>query len=343
MARKKTAALTYKRAGVDVRAVDSSLAAVGRHVCSTHRLGPGRVLDGFGGYAGTVRAPGGPTLAFHTDGVGTKALVASALKRYGTVGIDCVAMNVNDIACVGAVPLAFVDYIAASRNDRGALAQIAAGLARGAKEADVPIVGGETAVMPGMIRGRGFAFDLAGAVAGQVPDGSAVDGKSVRKGDAVIGVESSGLHSNGYTLARKALKGLPYSRKVGGESLADALLRPTRIYSGPAQKAARKFEVHGMAHITGGSFAKLLRLKKAGYELDSMPPPPPIMELIESRGVGRAEMYRTFNMGVGFCVIAPEGQARGIRALFARHRMRSWTVGTVSGRPGVRAGGVRIA
>lgn len=335
--------LTYKKAGIDVRAIDSSLSAVGRHVRSTHHLGPGRVLDGFGGYAGTVRAPGGGELAFHTDGVGTKALVASALKRYGTVGIDCVAMNVNDIACVGAVPLAFVDYVAASRNDGRALGQIASGLARGAKEADVPIVGGETAVMPDMMRGGGFSFDLAGSVAGLVPDGGRIDTKSIRKGDAIIGVESSGLHSNGYTLARRALEGLPYSEKVGGQSLADALLCPTRIYSGPAQRAAQKFEVHGMAHITGGSFAKLMRLKKAGYCLDSMPPPPPIMELIESRGVGRAEMYRTFNMGVGFCIVAPESQARGIRAVFSRRRMRSWVVGTVSGGPGVSAGGVKVA
>lgn len=336
-------ALTYKKAGVDVRAIDSSLAAVGRHVRSTHRLGPGRVLDGFGHYAGTVRMRGGPTLAFHTDGVGTKAALAASLGRYGTVGIDCVAMNVNDIACVGAVPLAFVDYIAANRNDRSALAQIASGLARGAKEARVPIVGGETAVMPGLIQGRRFSFDLAGAVAGHVPDGASVDGKSVKRGDAIIGVESSGLHSNGYTLARKALEGLPPSAKVGGRSLADALMEPTRIYSGPAQKAAQRFEVHGMAHITGGSFAKLMRLKRAGYEMDSMPPPPPVMELIESRGVAEKEMYRTFNMGVGFCVVAPESQARGIRALFARRRMRSWVVGSVSGRPGVRAGRLKIA
>lgn len=335
-------ALTYKKAGVDVRAIDSSLSGIGRRLASTHRLGPGRVLHGFGHYAGVVRMRGGPQLAFHADGVGTKAAVAAALGRYGTVGIDCVAMNVNDIACMGAVPLAFVDYIAANKNDKRAFAAIAGGLARGAREADVPVVGGETAVMPGLLAGRGFAFDLAGAVAGYLP-GRPIDGRSIKKGDAVIGVESSGLHSNGYTLARKALKGLPYSRRVGGRSLGAALLEPTRIYSRAALEAARKCEVHGMAHVTGGSFAKLMRLKKTGYELDSMPPPPPVMELIASRGVREAEMYKTFNMGVGFCVVAPEGEARRIRAVFSRHRMRSWTVGCVSSKKGVRAGGLRIA
>lgn len=334
--------LTYKKAGVDVRAIDSSLSAVGKRVASTHRLGPGKVLHGFGHYAGIVKMRGGPQLAFHADGVGTKALVAASLKKYGTVGIDCIAMNVNDIACMGAVPLAFVDYIAANKNDRRALSQIAAGLARGAKKADVPIVGGETAVMPGLVAGREFAFDLAGAVVGYVP-GRPIDGRAVRKGDAVIGVESSGLHSNGYTLARKALKGVSYSRRVGRQSLGEALLEPTRIYSRAALEAAAKCEIHGMAHITGGSFAKLSRLKRAGYELDSMPPPPPIMELIASRGVKETEMYRTFNMGVGFCAVAPEGEARRIRSVFSKHRMRSWVVGSVSGKTGVRVGRLKVA
>ena len=334
--------LTYKKAGVDVRAIDSSLSAVGKSIASTHRLGPGKVLHGFGHYAGIVKMRRGPQLAFHVDGVGTKAVVASTLGKYGTVGIDCIAMNVNDIVCMGAIPLAFVDYIAANKNDRRAITQIATGLARGAKEANVPIVGGETAIMPGLVAGRKFAFDLAGAVVGHIP-GRPIDGHAVRKGDVVIGVESSGLHSNGYTLARKALKGISYSRKVGRQSLGKALLEPTRIYSRAALKVAAKCEIHGMAHITGGSFSKLARLKKVGYELDSMPPPPPIMELIASRGVKETEMYRTFNMGVGFCVLAPEGEARKIRAVFSGHRMRSWTIGHVSGKSGVRVGRLKVA
>ena len=334
--------LTYKKAGVDVRAIDSSLSAVGKNIASTHRLGPGKVLHGFGHYAGIVKMRGGPQLAFHVDGVGTKAVVAAALGKYGTVGTDCIAMNVNDIACMGAVPLAFVDYIAANKNDRRALTQIAAGLARGAREADVPIVGGETAIMPGLVAGRKFAFDLAGAVSGYIP-GRPIDGRAVGKGDVVIGVESSGLHSNGYTLARKALKGVPYSRRVGRQSLGEALLEPTRIYSRAALKVAAKCDIHGMAHITGGSFSKLSRLKKVGYELDSMPPPPPIMELIASRGVKETEMYRTFNMGVGFCVLAPESEARKVRSVFSGHRMRSWVVGYVSGKSGVRVGRLKVA
>ena len=337
--------LTYRGAGVDVAAIERSQRARGRMMASTHRLRGARTVHGFGHYAGIVEIPGGRLLATHTDGVGTKVAVACMMERYDTVGIDCVAMNVNDIVCVGAEPVSFVDYIAASRNDPAIFRAIMRGLVRGAKEAGVPIVGGETAVMPGVLRGRGFAFDLAGMVAGIARKGRLVTGSAVRPGDAIVGAGSTGLHSNGYTLARKALLGR-YSvgdRVRGVGRIGDALLRPTRIYARPVLEILEKCRVSGLAHITGGSFAKLLRLGAASYEIDSLPRIPPVMGLIEEQGVGRAEMCRTFNMGVGFCVVAPQDQVPGIRAAFRRHKIPSWQVGRVAAGRGVRVGPDRIA
>ncbi|MDD9809766.1 MAG: phosphoribosylformylglycinamidine cyclo-ligase [Thaumarchaeota archaeon] len=343
--RARRRALTYRDAGVDIAAIERSRRAIGRLISSTHARARGaRVAGAFGHYAGIVRTRDGTLVATHTDGVGTKVLVASRLRKYGTVGIDCVAMNVNDIVCVGATPVSFVDYIAASRNDTAIFRSIVSGLARGAREARVPIVGGETAIMPDLLRAGEFTFDLAGTVVGTIPPGRAVTGRAIRRGDVIIGARSSGLHSNGYSLARRALAGIPLGERVaGGRSLGDELLRPTRIYAVPALEVLSRFDVHGMAHITGGAFANLLRLKRASYEIDSLPRTPPIMELIRSRGVEDAEMYRTFNMGVGLCVIAAEADARGIIAALRGHGIASQAIGHVGAGSGVRVGGVDVA
>jgi len=238
----------------------------------------------------------------------------------------------------------FVDYIAASRNDTAVFRSIVSGLARGAREARVPIVGGETAIMPDLFRAGAFTFDLAGTVVGTIPPGRAVTGRAIRRGDAIIGARSSGLHSNGYSLARRALAGMPLGERVPrGRSLGEELLRPTRIYATAALDAMSRFDVHGMAHITGGAFSNLLRLKRASYEIDSLPRTPPIMELIRSRGVADAEMYRTFNMGVGLCVIADEADARGIVAAMRRHGIASQVIGHVGAGAGVRVSGLKVA
>ena len=287
-------------------------------------------------------------IATHTDGVGTKAVIASMMSRYDTIGIDCVAMNANDIVCVGAVPVSFVDYIAASANDERIFADIARGLAAGARAAGVPVVGGETAVMPGMFGRAGgrLAFDLAGTIVGTIP-GRPILGDAIRAGDVIVGARSSGLHSNGYTLARRALLGRGGygldSRVRGVGRIGEALLRPTRIYTRPAAEIAEAGLAHGLAHITGGSFAKLTRLNAdVMYDLDSLPRPPPIMRLIADRGVGEAEMHRTFNMGIGFCVVAPPESADEIVAAFRRHRVPASPVGTVRKGRGVRAGGIEL-
>jgi len=317
------------------------------------------VEHGFGHYAGIVRiGGGGARIATHTDGVGTKVMVANALKRYDTVGIDCVAMNVNDVICTGATPISFVNYIAANRNDESKFAEIARGLAKGARRGAVPIVGGETAVMPGLFGGGGsgssrkFEFDLAGMVVGLLPpskrDTTRVLGGRITRGDVIIGAHSTGLHSNGYTLARKALDGTSLRSKLyrGGPTVGDALLEPTEIYVKPVLDMVRdaKVEIHGLAHITGGSFTKLTRLKRIGFEIDDLPPTPRVMQLVMERGrIPVSEMYRTFNMGVGFCVVAPEDSALAITKAFSRYRIRSRRIGRVTANAGVTVGSSRIA
>lgn len=308
--------LTYAAAGVDIAARDrtvSALVAPARHA----RRGAGRaLLDGH--YAGVVDLPGPYGVAVTTDGVGTKLLVASALERWDTVGIDCVAMNVNDLLCVGAEPVAFVDYLAVQRPDPVRARDIGRGLAEGARRANVGLVGGETAVLPELVHD----FDLAGTAVGFVRKERVVTGRAIRPGDAVVGVPSSGIHSNGLTLARKVLRKAelgyddpcPWDR---GRSLGEELLEPTRIYVKEILALLRRCRAHGLAHITGSGLLKLRRLTKLGFRLDDPIEPPPVFEFLEMEGrIDGAEMYRTFNMGMGFvAVVAPKEADRAVRAL----------------------------
>ena len=339
-------AITYKKAGVDVAKIKKTQASIGRIIKTTHRLQKmAKVSHGFGHYAGIVQIPGGQLLATHTDGVGTKVIIANMLKKYDTIGIDCIAMNVNDIICIGATPVSFVDYIAANKNDEKIFKKIVQGLVKGAKKAAVPIVGGETAIMPDVISGTGFSFDLAGMVVGLLSKKQVVLGNSIKKGDCIIGVKSSGLHSNGYTLARKALlsKYLLSDRVKGVGKIGEALLTPTKIYVKPVLEIQAKCKIHGLANITGGSFTKLLRLKNIGYDLDSMPKAPPIMQLISDQGISTSEMYKTFNMGVGFCIIAPKSEENKINSIFKKHKMKSQKVGSVIQKKGVFVNSSKIS
>ncbi len=288
---------------------------------------------------------GGKLLATHTDGVGTKVLIANLMKKYDTVGIDCVAMNVNDIICTGATPISFVDYIAANKNDQKIFKKIVEGLVKGAKKAAVPIVGGETAIMPDLIAGKGFGFDFAGMVVGILSKKQMVLGNSIKSGDVIIGAKSTGLHSNGYSLARKILLS-KYSLKdkiKGVGVLGNALLAPTEIYVKPVLEMLEKCKINGLAHITGGAFTKLLRLKSIGYDLNHMPKPTPIFELIQKRGVKIDEMYKTFNMGVGFCVVAPKNQAAKIKSIFRKHKISCQEIGKVVNKKGVYVNSKKIA
>ena len=330
--------LTYKEAGVDISKIKQSQAAIGKMIESTHKLQKmAKITHGFGHYAGIVEIPGGKLLATHTDGVGTKVVIANLMKKYNTIGIDCVAMNVNDIICIGATPVSFVDYIAANKNDQVIFKKIVEGLVKGAKKSAMPIVGGETAIMPDVIAGKGFSFDLAGMVVGLVSKKDIVLGNKISPGDVIIGAKSSGIHSNGYSLARKALLS-KYSVKdkvKGVGVIGDALLMPTEIYVKPVLEIIQKCKVNGLAHITGGAFTKLMRLKKIGYEIDSLPKMPPIMRLIEEQGVKSEEMYKTFNMGVGFCIITPKDQATRIKAIFKKHKITTQEIGRITSKKGV--------
>lgn len=338
--------VTYRDSGVDINKIKQSQASIGKLISSTHNLRKGiRTMSGFGHYAGIVETAKGQLLATHTDGVGTKVIIAQMMRKYDTVGIDCVAMNVNDIICTGAVPVSFVDYIAANRNDEKIFKEIVRGLVSGARKARVPIVGGETAILPDIIAGRDFSFDLAGMVLGLLEKKDMVLGGKIRRGDTIIGVASSGLHSNGYSLARKALLSKFSVRdKIRGVGvLGEALLEPTEIYVEPVLEALRECRIHGLAHITGGSFTKLLRLKKTGYVLDELPEPPEIFHLIESRGVEKKEMYKTFNMGTGFCLVVPREEEGDIVGIFKKHGLKSGPVGRIAERKGVFVGRLRIA
>ena len=338
--------ITYKKVGVDISQIKKSQKAIGQLLTSTHKLQKqAKITHGFGHYAGIVQIPGGKLLATHTDGVGTKVIIANMMKKYDTIGIDCVAMNVNDIICIGATPISFVDYIAANRNNQSIFKQIVSGLVKGAKKASMPIVGGETAIMPDLISGKGFGFDLAGMVVGLLSKKQMILGNSIKPNDVIIGEKSSGLHSNGYSLARKVLlKKYSLKQKLRGVGvLGNALLKPTEIYVKPVLEAAEKCSVHGLAHITGGSFTKLLRLKQIGFELDNFPKSPPLMQLIENCGVKSDEMYKTFNMGIGFCLISPQNEVKKIRKIFKKHKMTTYEIGSVSKKNGVFINSKKIA
>ena len=338
--------LTYKKAGVDISNIKKSQITIGKLIQSTHKLQKkAKIAHGFGHYAGIVEIPGGKLLATHTDGVGTKVAIANLMKKYDTVGIDCIAMNVNDIICIGATPISFVDYIAANKNDQRIFKEIVKGLVAGAKKSNVPIVGGETAIMSDLFEGKGFAFDLAGMVVGLLSKNEIVLGNKIKQGDVIIGANSTGIHSNGYSLARKALlKKYSVKDKIKGVGvLGDALLKPTEIYVNPVLEIIKKSKVNGLAHITGGAFTKLLRLKNIGFEIDSLPKLPPIMGLIEEQGVPEDEMYKTFNMGVGFCVICSKDDVGEIKAIFKKHKIESQEIGRIISRKGVNVNSKKIA
>ena len=308
----------YAKAGVDQGAADSAVAALVRALGAIELGRPSRQVPLPGHYASVIRIDDRTGVALSTDGVGTKLLVAEQLGRFDTVGIDCVAMNVNDIICVGAEPLAMLDYIAIERADPRTCEQIGIGLARGAELAGVEIPGGELAQLGDMVRG----FDVAGACFGTVALDSVVDGSAVRPGDAVIGLPSSGLHSNGYTLARAALDGVPLEDERLGRPLGDVLLEPTEIYVKPVLELLRStVDVRGLAHITSGGLDNLLRLAaEVGYEIDDPLPVPPVFELIEERGgVAGEEMHDVFNMGCGFCCVVAADNEDAAVALLRSH------------------------
>lgn len=288
--------LTYAEAGVDIDASEAATAAL------VNAAG-----EFEGDYAGLVEI-GEQYLALATDGVGTKLLVAEAIGDYSTIGIDCLAMNVNDLVAQGVQPVAFVDYLAVEEPDDEMAEELGEGLRRGAKEANVALVGGETAVLPEVIKG----FDIAGACAGLAPKDAIFPGEA-QPGDALVGWESSGIHSNGLTLARKAVtQSNEYTDPFPpnpDRSIGEELLEPTRLYTN-LLSPLREHDVHGCAHITGGGWTNLTRLGGHHYEITDPFDPQPVFEYVQDEGgVSDEEMHRTFNMGTGFVAALPADQA----------------------------------
>jgi phosphoribosylformylglycinamidine cyclo-ligase len=313
----------YARAGVDQSGSGAAVAALVKVLGGIQTGRPTRAALGSGHYAAVLRLDDSRGLALACDGVGTKVIVAERLGRLDTVGIDCIAMNVNDVICVGAEPIAVLDYIAVEEADPAGLEQIARGLRRGAEEAGVEIPGGELAVLPELIRGHPSprGFDLLGFCVGLVDLDALVTGERIEPGDALIGLPSSGIHSNGLTLARRVLDDL--DEEVDGQTVGDLLLEPTAIYVGAIRKLLEaEVDVRGLAHITGDGFLNLLRLEAhVGYRIDSPLPVPLVFELIAERGaVEPAELYEVFNMGCGFCCIVPASDAdAAVELLSLRH------------------------
>lgn len=319
----------YAKAGVDQGAADSAVAGLVRALGAIELGRPSRQVPLPGHYASVIRIDERTGIALSTDGVGTKLLVAEQLERFDTVGIDCVAMNVNDVVCVGAEPLAMLDYIAIERADPEVCEQIGIGLARGAELAGVEIPGGELAQLGDMVRG----FDVAGACFGIVALGEIIDGSAVQPGDAVIGLPSSGIHSNGYTLARAALEGIPLGEDPEsrlGRPLGDVLLEPTEIYVKPVLELLRSdVEVHGLAHITSGGLGNLLRLAaEVGYEIDDALAVPAIFKLVQERsGAADEEMHGVFNMGCGFCCVVAAGDEDAALDVLTGHYREAKRIG----------------
>ena len=308
----------YAKAGVSQRDADAAVASLVSALAASPAAQTRQVLAS-GHYANVVRLDDRTGIALSTDGVGTKLVLAEQLGRWDTVGIDCVAMNVNDVVCVGAEPLAMVDYLAVDRADPEVAGAIGVGLARGAELAGIEIVGGELAQLGEMING----LDLAGACFGVVALDSLVTGASIEPGDPVLGLPSSGLHSNGYTLARLVLGGIADDDDRLGRPLGEVLLQPTEIYVKAIVDLLRSsVDVRGLAHITSGGLNNLLRLDaEVAYEIDDPLPIPPIFGLIQELGeVSDEEMHEVFNMGCGFClVVAPADEDAALSKLRQRY------------------------
>jgi phosphoribosylformylglycinamidine cyclo-ligase len=331
----------YAAAGVDIEGSDAAVAAIVSVLGRIDTGRPSRVVPLPGHYASVLRLSDRLGLAISTDGVGSKIVLAEQAGRLDTVGIDCVAMNVNDLVCVGAEPIAMLDYLAVERADPEACGAIARGLAAGAEQAGVEIPGGELAVLPELIRGHPspHGFDLCGTAVGTVDLDALVTGEAIRPGDALVGLPSSGLHSNGYTLARRVLEPLGLDAappELGGATIADAMLEPTVIYVRAVLDLLRSgLPVHGLAHITGGGLANLLRLGSGFAVEDPLPVPPVIALAVEHAGIEGPEPWQVFNMGCGFCAVVPEAHADEAAALLAERHPGARRIGTATADAGV--------
>lgn len=335
---KPAATLTYRDAGVDIDAGDRLVDNISRFANKTRRAG---VLAGIGGFGALFEVSRSryrePVLVASTDGVGTKLKLAFELKRHATIGIDLVAMSVNDILTLGAEPLFFLDYYACGRLDVATASEVVKGIAAGCKQAGCALIGGETAEMPGMYAAG--EYDLAGFAVGAVEKRRIIDGSRIAKGDVMLGLASSGAHSNGYSLIRKIItvKNVDLAARFHGRPLGDVLLEPTRIYVKPVLKLARSVSIKGLAHVTGGGLLENVprilpagvtaRIERAAWRL------PPLFQWLQVQGnIADDELYRVFNCGIGLvAVVAPADAARAVKILRAAGET-VWRLGRIERR-----------
>ena len=316
--------IDYRQSGVDI---EEGYRAVDKYKAHAKRTQIPGVLNGLGSFAGMFAVPAGmkePVMVSGTDGVGTKLDIAFAMKKYDTVGIDCVAMSVNDILCTGAKPLYFLDYIACGSLDSSIAADLVKGVADGCVDSDCALLGGETAEMPGFYdKGK---YDIAGFGVGIVDKQNIITGEAIKEGDVLIGLSSTGVHSNGFSLVRKLVT--DFDTPFNGRKIGEVLLEPTRIYVRPVLSVLEKFRdqggsnaVHGMAHITGGGFYENIPrmyadktlvsvIKKGSWEI------PPIFAELERRGADPSRMFNTFNMGIGLVLAVAADKADNIIKAF---------------------------
>jgi phosphoribosylformylglycinamidine cyclo-ligase len=321
--------VTYSESGVDISLEEVTVSALISKLKET--LSYREVITESGHFAALVKL-GDKAIAMSTDGVGSKILVAEMMEKYDTVGIDCIAMVVNDILCVGAEPIAMVDYLAVEKPDPEIAGQIGEGLKEGCRQAKVAMIGGETASLPEIISN----FDLAGTGIGIVDVENIITGDKIVDGDVLIGIESSGIHSNGLSLARKVFFD-DNQFKVDDKlqyletSIGEELLKPTLIYVNPIVELLKSdLEVHGLAHITGGGFTNLKRLKKgSGYIIETLPDPKTIFKVMHKLGVPLEEMYRVFNMGIGFVVIVKSEDAKKAIDIIKKYNL-AFKIGTAT-------------
>jgi phosphoribosylformylglycinamidine cyclo-ligase len=331
--------MTYQQAGVGTEQASGGLRGLLRWVVQTRafRQDVGAVRLPIGYYANVIDLGHGSGLAISTDGVGSKLLVAQLMDTYDTVGIDCVAMNANDILCVGARPLSLVDYLAVQRPDARLLEALGKGLYEGARQANITIAGGELAQIGEMIKGvrEGYGFDLAATCVGTVPLDRILIGQDIREGDVLIGLSSSGIHSNGLTLARRVLfdqEGWRVEQHIPelGRLLGEELLVPTRIYVREISAMLdAQLPIKALLHITGDGLLNLRRIQaEMGFIIEHLPEPQPIFRLIQERGrVSDAEMYQVFNMGIGFCLVTAPAAAEHVQSIARQHGVIAFALG----------------
>ena len=312
---------TYSEAGVDIDASERATEALIAQIKGVNRKGDGEPIKLDNGFAGLVKLGDG-ALEMCTDGVGSKLLLAEEMDSIHTVGIDCVAMNTNDLICVGAEPLSFVDYVALDKPDEELMAKIGMGLAEGCKQSNCTLSGGETAILPELVHG----FDIAGTSVGYVKQDKIIDGTKIAEGNVLIGLKSSGPHSNGYTLIRKLFD--------GNKELGKKLVEPTRIYVKEIMELINQVNVNGIAHITGGGLDNIGRVNdNFQYVIDNPLPVPSVFDWLQEKGsIETKEMYRTFNMGMGMIIIVDKAEASKSVSILGKHAQ---VVGSVENGKGV--------